>query len=369
VAESGNSGGSGSDRYATSKANLRDSIKWLAGIFSALAAFIIAGTPLSGLGSPSLSTTQSIVGALSILVCFVCICLLIVLTLRLLRADLTYPSDINPSIDASTRDDANEIQQIRGEIARHKDDFIPEYANMSNFLGTLEAANKNAKDLQAKWDSLTGATPPDDAAIKKAREEYDDQVKQIQLFRNLQGNILTYASYLRLYLRIRHSTKWLLLLGIIALIALLVFTLTVKPQKEDKTPTVVVIPVSTPVEKAKPNDATEIGTVYFTTGSAEVTEDGRKLVERARNALVAKPEMAILLIARTDTVGPEKTNSQLARNRGEAVRNLLVKPGGIAASRVFSSEVPKSDLPKVTQDQQEVAANRSVSIYVIPFKR
>ena len=111
--------------------------------------------------------------------------------------------------------------------------------------------------------------------------------------------------------------------------ALLVFTITVKPQKEDKVPTIFVVSSSSPVEKIAPSEATEIGTVLFSTGHAEVNEEGKKLIEQARNALIAKPELAILLIARTDTVGPEKINTKLARDRGEAVRNLLIKPGGL----------------------------------------
>ena len=150
MADSENSSGSGSDPYATSKANLRESIKWLAGIFSALAALVIAGTPISGLGSPSLDIPHVIIGTVTIVLCFGCICTSVVLMLRLLRADLTYPSDIDPSIKLTTRANAKELLAIREDIARHKDDFIPQYDDYSAFLRTIENANETALELAQK---------------------------------------------------------------------------------------------------------------------------------------------------------------------------------------------------------------------------
>src|ERR1700676_5570916 len=74
------------DPFATAKANLRDTIKWLTTTFAAIAAAILAGSPLTGLGALPLgwrlgfATIGAFFGLASLL-------LAIVRTLNLLRSE------------------------------------------------------------------------------------------------------------------------------------------------------------------------------------------------------------------------------------------------------------------------------------------
>jgi outer membrane protein OmpA-like peptidoglycan-associated protein len=368
--------GTAGDPYATNKANLRDTIKWLAGIFAALAAVVIAGTPISGLGAPALGIPRSIIGVVALLVCFTCICTALVIMLRLLRSDVLYPSDIDPSVDLSTREGAEELRRVRVDIQAHRQDFIPDYADMRDFLARLDAAKSSATTLGQRWTQLAADPKADPTVVAKARADYDTQFQQIQQFRAAQHDILAYAVYQRFYSRLRRATPRLLILGVGALVALMVFSFAVQAsKKDDKAPTIIVVPLSntpaitSPAPPPAVSEKSDVGSVYFATGRADVSKAGLAAIERARNVLLAKADTALLLIARTDTVGGTHINVNLARNRADAVRKLLIQPGGIAASRVFLAEVPKSDFPDLTADQQESEPNRTVSMYLIPFRR
>lgn len=361
------------DPYATYKTNLRDIIKWLAGIFSALAAVVIAGAPVSGLGAPSLSVMREAVGVLAIGICFACICTGVVLMLRLLRADLLYARDLDPRVDITTRSDSAELEFIRGDIASHLEDFIVDYSDWIAFLGAIDDANTCALDLKARYEDLANHSDPNSQKLKDLQANYDSQCEEIQRFRAVQGNILAYASYMRLYHRLQIATPKLLVLGACALLALFGFAFAVQAPKSEKPqpPTVVVVPLVAPssAPARTSNPAKELGTVTFATNSASVTFAGMQTIEAARNTGIAEGDTALLLIARTDTVGAANVNKSLAYRRAEAVRSLLVMPGGIAASRVFVTEVPKSDLARLTGDQVDRVENRSVSLYTIPFQR
>jgi len=213
-----------SDPYAPLKANLRDTIKWLAGVFAALAAVVIAGTPLSGLAAPTLDFHHRLMGAAAIGVSFLSIVTALVLMLRLLRSDLIYPSDIDPNVSLEDRRDRRELESVRQDVAEHQRDLYPQSASYAIFLAEIDRANQSAKRLGDEWQKLETQRTVDSVAADAARARYDDQVKQIQLYRGVQGNVLAYASYQRLYTRMQRATPWLLACGTVALAALLAFT-------------------------------------------------------------------------------------------------------------------------------------------------
>ena len=371
MAGSSESGGAAGDPYASSKATLRETIKWLAGIFGALAAVVIGGTPLSGLGAMPPSAPPFWQAGLALLVAFICICLALVLSLRLLRADLLYLSDIDPAVPVAGRSNAKELKLLRKDVQEHRVDLYPEYASLQELFSTLAEAEGAAGQLAAERGRLDAASPRDAAAVEAAKKQYDEQIAAIQGFRDLQQEILAYASYQRFYGRLRGATPVLFGLGIGALVCLMVFTVLVKAPKDDKAPPVVVIPVITvpppPMESAA--SQADAGAVHFALGSAVPGKEGLASIEQARNALLKQPESVLLLMARTDTVGNTKINDSLARQRAAAVRNRLVTVGGIAPSRVFLAELPKNDLPRVTADGENNPANRVVSMHLLVFRR
>ncbi|HUG23462.1 OmpA family protein [Piscinibacter sp.] len=332
---------------------------------------LIAGAPISNLGAESLSAGRKLVGVASLLACFVCICIALWRMIQLLRADLIYITDIDPRQAIGTRDDSDEIQEIRKDIQLRKPHFFPDFASLTAFFEQAEAAEKSADLLGKDWQDALAANKPVHVA-EAAKLAYADQVKEIDKFGSAKQDMLWYAAYLRFYGRVRDAMPGLFVLGIAALVALLTFTLGVQVKKDDKPPPVVVN--NPPSECCKlppapPTGATDAGTVYFETDKSEIDEAGRTAIENARNLLLAKPDTALLIITRTDTVGSEQHNVSLARYRAEAVRRLMVTPGGIAAARVFSAEMPESDLPHVTGDATDSRLNRSASLYLVSFKR
>lgn len=363
--------GGRADPYATPKANLRDTIKWLAAIFAALAAVVIAGGPISNLGAESLSAGRKLVGVASLLACFVFICIALWRMIQLLRADLIYITDIDPRQAIGTRDDSDEIEEIRKDIRLRKLHFFPDYGSLSEFFEQADAAETSADLLGKDWqEALAGGKPAN--VVEAAKLAYADQIKELDKFGSAKQDMLWYAAYLRFYGRVRDAMPGLFALGIAALVALLAFTLGVQEKKDDKPPVVVVNNLPGACCKpppAPPTGAMGAGTVYFGTDKFEIDEAGRTAIENARNQLLAKPATALLIIARTDTVGSERHNVALARNRAEAVRRLMVARGGIAAARVFSAEVPESDLPQVTGDATASSLNRSASLYLVPIER
>ncbi|WP_157447903.1 hypothetical protein, partial [Paraburkholderia ginsengiterrae] len=212
------------DPYATNKANLRDTIKWLAGIFGALAAVVIAGTPLSGLGALPWPSTKFLWAAGILLFSFVCICLALIFTLRLLRADLLYFSDLAPDATAPRTKVTCEIRRLRKDIDKHRADLLPPgYTSIDQFQAVVQAAVTQATDFGKQWVQHAAAPNPDEAQVAQAKGAYEAQVAALLDFRAYQQRILAYASYVRFYNRLRNATPLLFLLGIAALPALMAF--------------------------------------------------------------------------------------------------------------------------------------------------
>jgi len=292
--------------------------------------------------------------------------------LRLLRSDLLYATDIDPRVPIGPGKDAAEIQSVRDDLEAHRLDLVPQYDSVSKFFDAVDEADGAAKKLEADWTRLGQAQPVDTQAREEVRKQYDDQIKTIMQFRGVQRNLLAYAVYQRFYNRLRDSTTVLLVLGTLALMGLLVFAFAVQQKKDEHLATsVVVVPVLQAAAAAivPTNGGADMGSVHFGRGDWTVAAQELRVIQTARDALTAKPESALLLIARTDTVGSKLFNASLAKKRSEAVRSLLAVPGGIALTRVFVAEAPKSDLPSLTGDQEDSAENRTVSMYLIPFRR
>jgi len=238
-----------------------------------------------------------------------------------------------------------------------------------------EEADAAAETDRQDWVNAMANAISTPEEIATAKAQYDFQLEQVRAFESVEAGVLAFASYLRFYNRLRAATQYLIALGVLALFGLMGFSFAVQASKDEKGPAVVVVPIVSPPPapaSAPPEPAKEralIGTVLFETGSATLSAQAREAIEHARNELLAKPDTALLLIARTDTVGGSSVNHTLARDRAGSIRELLVGVGGVAAVRVFAAEVPKSDLPKLTEDHRENAENRSVSMYLIPFRR
>jgi outer membrane protein OmpA-like peptidoglycan-associated protein len=74
------------------------------------------------------------------------------------------------------------------------------------------------------------------------------------------------------------------------------------------------------------------------------------------------PDAVLLIRAHTDTVAADAVNVPLAKERASAVKELLLKQGGVGARRLYVSQLPEQALPQVTRDGTANHENRSVRL-------
>jgi OOP family OmpA-OmpF porin len=104
-------------------------------------------------------------------------------------------------------------------------------------------------------------------------------------------------------------------------------------------------------------------TVYFATGSAELTGSAREVIRQAADMAKANPGTRLDVVGHTDTVGSAAANAALSRARAEAVRAEL-QEFGIPGGRVAIGATGEQDLAEDTPDNTDNRLNRRVTITV-----
>jgi hypothetical protein len=378
-----------SDPYVTTKANLRDTIKWLAATFSALAAVVIAGTPLSGLGKLEFGLTWAI-AFLFLVGAFVCICIALAITISLLRGDFLYFSDIlatatatsgPPKLSAWARlkrlwralihgqdmaemDEADRasIPLLCANLNAHPGDVLSfEYPTIESLAKEAEYRKNKLDVARAAWKAQPSQATSD--ALDDAEDalgELGPDLQRVQFF----GMAFLF------YARTRRAMRTLFLLGVAALLLLVLFTTLVQqPDKDSKPKTSSVVNNFPPaISASAPVDIEVLPTlapVLFRTGDASLDSENLKRIDAARAALRTHPRASLLLYAHTDTVAGDSLNENLAHNRGTVVRRALIREGGLDAGRILVSEQPKSGLPELTGSSTESQTNRSVVMQLV----
>ena len=104
-------------------------------------------------------------------------------------------------------------------------------------------------------------------------------------------------------------------------------------------------------------------TVYFVTGSDELTPESRQTFDRIKAELAQRSVPDIIVIGHTDRVGTLEYNDKLSLVRARAVRSALVA-AGITADRI--QEAGRGEREPVVPTADEVAEprNRRVEINV-----
>jgi hypothetical protein len=386
------------DPYATTKANLRDTIKWLAATFSALAAVVIAGAPLSGLGK--LPFGFAWVGAVVALgAAFFSICIALAITISLLRGDFLYFSDIiaiaktrvkpaapaglNPkpakasrglglkgfwqslfpgqSVSALDEADRENIRVLCDNIDAHPGDVLSfAYLTIEELATEADERKEKLIAARAAWK----AKPTDVAvdAVDQATDDIDElsvEFQRVQFFG---------TAYL-FYSRMRRAMFPLFILGISALVLLVIFgSLVQQPDKASPAANSVVNNFSSPRAASEPAVAQalpKLTPVLFRTGDAALDATALNRIDAARAALRANPRASLLLYAHTDTVAGDHLNEGLAHRRGAAVRSALIREGGLDAARILVSEQPKSGLPELTGADTDSQTNRAVVMVLV----
>lgn len=215
------------DPFADAKANIRETVKWLAATFAALAAVVIGGSPVSGLGELSVNGLAFWLGALCLLSAFTLICIALRVTLRILRPEAIFRSnlytDAPPHTNASDKD---ELKRIRAMINGHAKDLLPyNYCTLEDLGSEL--------DTQAQ---VLAQENPQSAALQRARGMVAKFHKEFEF-------LLIFAQYLRLEMRLHDALPKLLALGIGALVSLTAFGAVVKsgPKTSDKHPASIIV--------------------------------------------------------------------------------------------------------------------------------
>lgn len=341
------------DPYATAKGNLRDTVKWMATTFAALAAVVLAGSPFSGFGSLALDGLRFYVATAGLIGAAVLLILAWHEMVFLLRPDAVFPSQLRDSFKPDPLDrsaDAAEVRAVTDDFKKHKQDLLPSGLNA---FEDLERA------VEKYWEQANDRNLPEN--VTKAAHErwkgYQDNVSMV----------VNYAAFFRLHHRVVGATPRVTKLGVGALVFLAVFAWAANPAKGDLAQKVTVLQPfdikgpSSPPEGALP----QLQPILFELGKAEIDAAGLKAVAKAREFLRANPAAGLLLFAHTDTLGARPINRDLARRRGDVVRRLLVNEGGLSPARIFVAELPKSDLPELTQEQIASTENRAVELLAI----
>lgn len=356
VAPAAASGDAAKDPFADAKANLRDTVKWLATTFAALAAVVVGSAPLSGLGALERPSCQFIFAVLALLVGFFCICRALYVTLHILRPEPVYRSDLlAKSSPSQPTEEARELADLCNEIDAHARDLLPR--NYPSLASLADASIQVDKLLE------TIPKPP------VTHQDKTNLAKGLSLRKMIDDTViglLPLALYLRLQRRLARSIRPLFFLGIVALISLAIYGIAVHadaPKQPESA--VVVFNENTPPDKVQDAKLPVLKSVLFNTGKAVVGKDGIKAVQAARDAMHDHPDTVLLVLAHTDTVGGPKVNESLAHQRAAAVLALLEGTGGISASRIYVAELPKLDTPEVTHPERASVVNRSVELKLV----
>ena len=84
--------------------------------------------------------------------------------------------------------------------------------------------------------------------------------------------------------------------------------------------------------------------IYFDSGAAKIKKKSRSVLNTAVSTLTKFPEIRLKITGHTDNTGKDETNKKLSLKRANAVRDYMVKKGGIDASR-FETEGAGPDNP------------------------
>jgi OOP family OmpA-OmpF porin len=104
-------------------------------------------------------------------------------------------------------------------------------------------------------------------------------------------------------------------------------------------------------------------TVYFATGSSELTGSALEVVRQAADAAKNNAGTRIEVEGHTDTVGNAAANLALSQARADAVKQALMDQG-VAGGRIVIAATGERDLAEATPDATDNRLNRRVEITV-----
>jgi hypothetical protein len=352
------------DPYATAKANLRDNVKTLVAVFGAVAGILLAGTPFSAFGTLQGSRLglafAALVGAV-VLLGWALKILLEILTptlayARWLRDDFAVASLTDP-------DERKDVPELIREFRRSRAALLPDE---SGPRGTIASIEDLVSAINFYWQHAQIAAAP--AVSEQAQLSAEQNRAFWQIYFDALSDINHWAGFIRFHHRIRIGIDKVLGVGFLALLCIALFAwATGAPKSEVASRGTVIIGETrgpAPVAKGEPLEP-----ILFKTGKYKLSKDAADRIGEARDRLRQHSEEGLIIYAYTDTQGSDSFNSLLAQNRAKAVVHALLGTGGIAASRVFVSELSITDLPVLTLANTDEANNRSVFLATVQLPR
>jgi OmpA-OmpF porin, OOP family len=103
--------------------------------------------------------------------------------------------------------------------------------------------------------------------------------------------------------------------------------------------------------QARLNREVALATVEFKSGSAELTANGRAILDRVAPLLKSMPAVPVAIIGHTDNVGNEAGNVRLSGTRAATVKAYLAR-AGVASARMTTSGVGSRE-PIASNDTDE----------------
>jgi outer membrane protein OmpA-like peptidoglycan-associated protein len=103
--------------------------------------------------------------------------------------------------------------------------------------------------------------------------------------------------------------------------------------------------------------------VNFEFNKATLTKDSEKILWRAYNAMVANPNVRVVITGHTDNVGSQESNNTLSLKRAQAVKNWLVKTG-IASNRMRTVGRGQNEPMSSNETDAGRAENRRIEFFV-----
>lgn len=339
------------DPYVVAKASLRDNVKTLIAVFGGIAGVLLAGAPFSGYGSLEPFSPRWIVASLALLVSLLLLGWSVRRLLFVLTPDLAYT---NLLID-TTQDP--EILAVQAEFARRKDELLPKRNPNDPNSPRIDSVSRLIEEKRLAWEHYQADTTKVDR-----KEEYDRLADALAAVNH-------WSAFTRLHVRVSRGIDTVFWAGLAAIISIAVFAVASNaPKKETASaPTVYVVLPSSPSPLRAADPLPVLPPVLFATGKAELSRQAVADIDKARDHLRAHPDVGILIVAHTDTVGGDALNDALAMRRARSVAELLREQGGIGAARIFVAPLAKKDLPALTAQDTENPANRTVQMILIPL--
>jgi outer membrane protein OmpA-like peptidoglycan-associated protein len=104
-------------------------------------------------------------------------------------------------------------------------------------------------------------------------------------------------------------------------------------------------------------------TVYFVSGSDELTDESKANIKLVLSEMARRPSPEITAIGHTDRIGTDQVNDVLSLQRAQRVKELLIQ-SGIAAARISVAGRGEREPIVPTADEVSEPRNRRVEVSV-----